>query len=406
MVRLRTFDTCIPDDGVDQFILIEGNEQTMAYNPDHDRFNTLYTRNEYPTSRKLTVIFRNNSIHDVDTSWFASIYILNKREVDLYVDNNNVYNTTTRFDVLKVENFGISYMRNNTFDYCDHVGFSYLSVENMKEAYIENLNFTAHPNSYLKGGNSIIRLLMAEGGLANINNMIVEGNGMKSVELIHNPGNMKEVTITNSVFKNAVFDSDTVFINSGYVGSFNLDNIQFLNMKYSQSLYTNSYILSIPTIDLSNNQNSTIKNVTAEDSSISFLAFHKFVGSTTASSYFTISDVSISNNVYTSYSDVFDVKEFEYSNDGYLVIENLLFKNITFNLLGSAMKFSQHMKNAIIVDSLMIKNSSGAQVVTNAVDRSLQDFKVKVKFTNFTASDNESKFSTLIRVQFGSEIDI
>jgi hypothetical protein len=87
-IRCRTFPNCVPDDGMSQQIILDGNKLTMPYNPQEDRFLCLYSLTDSTYKRTVIMQITRTYAHDIIWSNFAPYLMLNKIAINFHAEDN------------------------------------------------------------------------------------------------------------------------------------------------------------------------------------------------------------------------------------------------------------------------------------------------------------------------------
>jgi hypothetical protein len=161
-------------------------------------------------------------------------------------------------------------------------------------------------------------------------------------------------------------------------------------------------------------------------------------GVPTQPTHFNISDIMIADNIYTSRTYVIKTHDFFYDEDGFIFMNNVTFRAVEFQLFGSCIKISQHIKHQVQIHTLNFDNTISGQIfiipdnikeeryptsvrlinfVHNVRDRLnlISYFGTHfgafllgsgIRGVNFNGLNNNSKYSTLIRVEDGAHLDL
>jgi hypothetical protein len=382
----------------------------MPYNPNKDRFIKFdIFLSDIPSSRHFEVWIQNNSIHDIYENLYPPFNLLNRRNVTLHVESNLISNSSSSYDLFMLENYGTTIFTNNTIKNWDHSGLSHINIEYSDVVVISHIKFTGYSDNH-STTTSIIYFKMNSDSVATISDLVIDGNGAH-LKMIRNTASMREITIMDSEFLNTKFDSDGKYIETGTVEYLNVTNCTFERMEYIDDSYSNSYVLSILAIKVSKSYNSQISEIRMVDSSISLLDFWKFEGdnsnledesSSSSLPTFTISNILLLNNIYTSYSSILRIEDFTYTSSAQIIISNTIFKNIIFKLSGNVVLFSHHMKQEVVWTNLTMHNVTNGEVLLLPNSKSKKEFDVKVSIDGLVAVENESSFSKIVEVNDGS----
>jgi hypothetical protein len=129
---------------------------------------------------------------------------------------------------------------------------------------------------------------MAVGSSLFVDNVNIQGKQANSLKLIDNKSFLREIRIENSTFNGINFISDQKFIDFGSVSSFIVQNCTFSDIKYSENLFSNTFLISIPSLDLTQNLHSAMIKIQITNTTVSLFEFRKFSGVPTQPSHLNI----------------------------------------------------------------------------------------------------------------------
>jgi hypothetical protein len=214
--------------------------------------------------------------------------------------NNYMANASMKQrDLIILNNYGATHVINNTIENCDNPGFGFMSFYYNSLVNITDLTLRNNIGSSVQSSFSFIRLNLATGGSAKFNQIKTEGNQMSYFGLISSEFPLKEFNLENSKFNSDILRRNSYnYIDTGTIQSFTMKNVHFSGIKYASDRVVDSYLLTIPSIDLENAYNSTISNLTVDTTDVQIMQFSGFKSIPSNSVYFNINDVTVQDCTY------------------------------------------------------------------------------------------------------------
>jgi hypothetical protein len=157
---------------------------------------------------------------------------------------------------------------------------------------------------------------------------------------------------------------------------------------------------------LNNGKNSTIQDVSVGESEVRLMKMDGFIGQPPSSSYFFIENVQVMNSMYSSYSETIVFSGFNYQYDAFIVMRNIVFENLDYQMTGSPIKFECFMKNDIEVHSSIIRNVFAPSFTIESKGTGVSTYSNNVKFVNLTSTNNHVMSTTLFQSKTGSNLKI
>jgi hypothetical protein len=98
--------------------------------------------------------------------------------------------------------------------------------------------------------------------------------------------------------------------------------------------------------------------------------------------------------------------DFFFDQDGFIFFNNITFYAVNFQLFGSCIKISQHIKHQVQINTLKFENTISGQIFIIPDNIKEERYPTSVRLINFSGLNNNSKYSTLIRVEDGAHLDL
>lgn len=195
-------------------------------------------------------------------------------------------------------------------------------------------------------------------------------------------------------------------MNAQQVGTLKLENCKFTNVNYSTSDDKNNLMIDIRTFALDNAQNSLIKGITVESSSISFLQFNSISGTLKSPILIEITNLIFRNCKFDSIISLISFGNVESQEPITFAISSLSFSNLTFTISGKLLEFHHQLKNVITVTNANFSDIQGGEIYVEAANKKNLASPTKVELSNFNVLNIDANYNSLIRANEGAELTI
>ena len=166
-------------------------------------------------------------------------------------------------------------------------------------------------------------------------------------------------------------------------------------------LDTSSSLISISTIDLSTNEDSSVSDIVYTNSSITFLKIGQLVNTPPSSKTFSFNNLAFSSSTYTSEVSLLSLSGIKYDFDIQFTYQNLSFTDITFPIKGYLMQLNHQLPHNVTITDIEFSQIKNGIIWMSTPDSSDSTILTHVQVTNISVDsvEQESRSFFLIEEQ-------
>ena len=274
-----------------------------------------------------------------------------------------------------------------------------------KEEYCNQLYFN---NIVATGGkyDNVLYIRAIEGASLLIDGLVVKDSLINAPKLIYWDTIISKFTLINSSFTNLTINSQNSLINIDSTNILSFSNLNFSQIKGSTEDSVDISALLINNYILDGSENSMISNINIDNSKMGLLNFYSVSGSPSNYKLFSISDLVYSNwDFYNGYN-LIAFNAIETTLDFRIQLKSIAFLNISFYFSGNLIYMKSQIPGQLIISDSSATNVTGGSIWIEAFNKQNYDLNANMKLLNFTTKNVNSKYSSFLMVNEGSNLEI
>lgn len=244
---------------------------------------------------------------------------------------------------------------------------------------------------------------------SNISNISVKNSiSMPSSEgfMLVNSDTFGACIISDVVFESIRLVSTFSFIKLKKISNALVINITVKNIEKSTENDFSVALIDLSSVSSSVDSNYSISNVYAEQSSVQILKVSAQKQKKNINTYLEVSNVTHIDSKVKTEEDIFSFEKITSNQTFTILIEDIIFRNLYFEVKGNLMNFQHQLSLAMQVNNLDIYNVTHAGIHVESTDPSGLDIDTKIKFVNITAALCDLKTTSLFVLKEGANIQV
>ena len=395
----------MPNDNSTQIVTFSNGYWTLPYNPGKDRYVTMYW--EYISSfYRPTIINYINNFHEnvVQNVWaFNLAYVAPTTSIYMA---GNTYTNISGPQWAAFTNLASSLvLENESFENSTDFGIGTYAYTEIEHVVIRNIT---HKNVNGTGTNLQYYIYISI-----INNGDVSVDGMYFINWnlgyqagFNVFGIMNKLSISNVAMTSSTIGNQNALINTGSFSTLTISNCTFNGIGNGTPNDQDNYMIYVGSINLDSANNSTIKNMTIENSEIGLINFSSLSGTSSNNISFILSGVTYKNSNFNSKKNLLLFGNLESQQNITFVLDSFQYSNITFSTQGNIMMLEHQLLNQLIVQNSLFTNITSGIIYIESANKQKLDTPTKVKFINSTFSSINSQYGSLISMNEGGYLEI
>ena len=217
---------------------------------------------------------------------------------------------------------------------------------------------------------------------------------------------INHLVIKNSYFNNLKLASGNSLINTGTFNDLQIINTTFSNIQNQNLDDDDNYMIVIDTINLGSAENSIIKNISVQSSSIAFINFNSIVGTTSTPMSFTLQDIYYSNWYFAIHRNLIQFGNLESTENIQFLINNIQFNNIIFNKQGNMLVLMQQLKQKMLLQNSNFTNIQSGYIHIEASNKQNINILTEIQIVNSSFSLIDAEYGSLLTLNEGGRLEI
>ena len=233
---------------------------------------------------------------------------------------------------------------------------------------------------------------------ANISNIHIENIVSYTTPIIMFSGSWLQLEAKNISVKSSSVDSDTSLIYLP-VTTLNIDGIHFENIEGHSQDSTNNFMIELSSIDLSNEEDLVIQNMTVSNSTIGILNIAMLTGETNSGKTLTVKDVYVSNCIFENNLNLFELSQLQSQQNFTLIYSTMVFTEIEFVQGGNLITFEHLLANPVYLQNSSFTEIKGGQISVESSAPSSDNASTSVIIEDFYANNINAYYGSLFILQ-------
>ena len=375
---------------------IQNTVFTLNQISNNTRFIQIYSNIDSGYSRSVTITLNGLTFNRLTTNTNPVVNLYANTKSMIVLNNSAIINSTFIKDIVDVYNSGNVVINSFTFRNISQFGESMIlasSVNNVdiNGLIVDNWTLSSTDNYYYYFQHS------STSGYTNITGLVFTNTDLKNRAAVY-LSSVPSLTIKSSSITSSMIYPANSIIQSGSLSELNIDGFNFTQITSSASGDNTNYLFSFDSFDLSKSTNFVMNKVIVSQSVLAVLSFSKVVNPSSLSKTFTISNFQYTNSNFSDKNNLITFAKLEQSINFSIMLANITFNSVSFNVSGNLLNFQQQLSNFTTVSSLTITNTTNAQIYLQAANKLNILLPVKVIFTNLVASNVKAGINSFISV--------
>ena len=157
---------------------------------------------------------------------------------------------------------------------------------------------------------------------------------------------------------------------------------------------------------MNNSSDSSISNITIQQSDASFISLNGITGTTNNTKHFNMTRITYKDCHIQNSKDLIEFGNLESQQDIQFIIDDLQYTNMTFVAQSNLFIFHQQLLNQVVIKNSLFNNIRSGVILIEAANKQTLEFETKVKFDNTTFTNIAANFGSLLLVNEGGNLEI
>ena len=393
-----------PNDNILQTITIKNNVFSLTSNPDSERFVENYIEIASNYQRQIQVNILNNQIINVVKNVYPIFYWVFTSLTDVYLSNNTISNVSTQQGVITMSKINSATLLSSSFSNSSDFGHSlyhFASVQNvtMKTINLQNISATGGSNDYF------FLFDIINNGTVDVESVYMNDVNTGLQTGFYFNGVLSKVSYKSMYFMKVYIGNDNKLMSTGQFSSIDISNITFVDIYDQYSSDDNNYMLSIDTFNLFQSSNSSIKDISIQNSQVNFLKMQSVVGVTSSPINLNIYNITYQDWFFKFKKSLITFLSIKTQQQFYTTFDHITFTNISFGSGGYLMDFGHQTSTQVIVSNLVLTNIYSGTIHLESYDKNLAT-KTNVLFINGKFDTIDVSTNSIFLLNEGANLEI
>ena len=247
---------------------------------------------------------------------------------------------------------------------------------------------------------------MLDGGIVSLDQIFYQNSNIGVQSGLFIIGIIDSLTITNSAFSNLKVGTSNSILSTGELKSLTISNVTFADIDSESPDDQSNYMISVDTINLDNATDSSIDNITIQNSQTGFIKFDTITGNNTIKKYFSITGITYRDCHIASPRDLIKFGNLESQQDIQFVIDDFIYSNMTFDFQTNLFLFQQQLLNPVVIKNSLLSDIKSGVISVEAANKQALDTETRVKFENTTFINIATNLGSLLLINEGGNVEI